>query len=254
MEVDLSKITTNGHTLLMAYDQGLEHGPEDFLASKESMKPGFVLDLAVKANFNGIILQKGIAEKYYPSSQNKIPLIVKLNGKTKLKKGDPLSTQVCSVKEAKELGAIGVGYTIYLGSEFESKMLAQFGKIEQEAEKQGLIVIAWMYPRGEAVKNPKSEKTITYAARTGLELGADFVKVNYPGSIKALSRVVKVAGKTKVLVSGGKKLTQEKFFVRVKDILTSGAAGLAVGRNIWQAKTPLKVARAVEKIVHHSSS
>ncbi|MEA3378658.1 MAG: fructose-bisphosphate aldolase, partial [Nanoarchaeota archaeon] len=76
-----------GKSLLLAYDQGLEHGPTDF--NDKNIDPDYIMDIAIKGKFNGIILQKGIAEKYY---QGKIPLILKLNGKTKFLKGDPLST------------------------------------------------------------------------------------------------------------------------------------------------------------------
>lgn len=230
--------------LLLAYDQGLEHGPIDF--NNKSIDPSYIIDLAQKANFDGIILQKGIAEKYW---NNQLPLIIKLNGKTRLAQGEPLSIQVCSVKEAKELGAIAVGYTIYIGSEYEPAMLKEFGRIEQEAEELGLAVIAWMYPRGRAVKEPNSSETIAYAARVGLELGADYVKINYPGSIKALHWAIQSAGKTGVLVAGGSKLAEAQFLRRAKDIKSAGAAGLAVGRNVWQAKEPLKIAQALREIV-----
>ena len=229
--------------LLLAYDQGMEHGPEDF--NQENINPEFVLDIAQKAKFDAIIFQKGIAEKYW---DNQVPLIIKLNGKTKLRKGEPISTQVCSVKEAKDLGAIGIGYTIYLGSEHESKMLEEFGRIEQEAEKLDLSVIGWMYPRGKGVKNPTDPKIIAYAARAGLELGADYVKINYPGAVKDLAWAVKSAGKTKVLVSGGNKLSNQEFIKLAKNIKSAGCAGMAVGRNIWQSKNALKIAKLLREI------
>ncbi len=83
----------NGKGLLLAYDQGFEHGPStDF--NEKNIDPNYVLDIAVKGQFTGVVLHKGIAEKYYNS---KIPLIIKLNGKTSLPKGEPISSQVCSV-------------------------------------------------------------------------------------------------------------------------------------------------------------
>src|SRR5436190_20627845 len=82
----------NGKGLLLAYDQGFEHGPStDF--NEKNIDPNYVLDIAVKGQFTGVVLHKGIAEKYYNS---KIPLIIKLNGKTSLPKGEPISSQVCS--------------------------------------------------------------------------------------------------------------------------------------------------------------
>ena len=95
----------DGRSMLLAYDQGLEHGPSsDF--NDRNIDPAFVMDLAVKGGFNGVVFQKGIAEKFY---DGKVPLIVKVNGKSGLVKGDPVSRQVCSVDYAVSLGAKGIG-------------------------------------------------------------------------------------------------------------------------------------------------
>ena len=125
MQIDLNGITKNGKALFLAYDQGMEHGTTDF--DEENVDPEKVLRIADSGFFTGVILQKGIAEKYYVGGGFKVPLIVKLNGKTNLVKDeDPYSPQVCSVKEALSYGASAVGYTIYIGSEFESKMIEEF--------------------------------------------------------------------------------------------------------------------------------
>ena len=163
---------------LLAYDQGFEHGPVDF--NDENVDPQFIIDIANKTEvFTGIIFQEGLAEKYKAN----IPLIVKLNGKTRLRPDeDPYSPQLCTVAKAVELGAKSVGYTIFVGSEHEAKMMQEFSAIEDEAHKNNLNVIAWMYPRGKSVKGQETSKDIVaYAARLGLELGADYVKVPYTG-------------------------------------------------------------------------
>ncbi|MGI5825916.1 MAG: class I fructose-bisphosphate aldolase [Patescibacteria group bacterium] len=248
MRVDLSKITKDGKALLLAYDQGMEHGPTDF--NDENVDPQKILDIAESGFFTGVIFQKGIAEKYYSPQINKVPLIVKLNGKTNLVKDeDPYSPQVCSVEEAIGLGASAVGYTIYVGSEFESKMVEEFGRIEQEAEEAGIPVIAWMYPRGRNVADEKDPKVIAYAARVGLELGADMVKVNWPGDTESFRWVVESAGKTKVVVAGGSKESLDEFLLKTREILDAGGIGLAVGRNVWQAEDPLEVAERIAKVI-----
>jgi class I fructose-bisphosphate aldolase len=248
MSVDLSKITKDGKALLLAYDQGMEHGPTDF--NDENVDPQKILEIAESGFFTGVIFQKGIAEKYYSPQTNKVPLIVKLNGKTNLVKDeDPYSPQVCSVEEAIGLGASAVGYTIYVGSEFESKMVEEFGRIEQEAEEAGIPVIAWMYPRGRNVADEKDPKVIAYAARVGLELGADMVKVNWPGDTESFRWVVESAGKTKVVVAGGSKESLDEFLLKTREILDAGGIGLAVGRNVWQAEDPLEVAERIAKVI-----
>lgn len=245
--IDLSKITTNGKAVYLAYDHGIEHGPKDLTG--ESIDPGYILDLAVSGGYNAIVLQKGVAEKYYASYKDKIPLILKLNGKSRLVAGESISTQVCSVNEAVELGALAVGYTIYLGSEHESVMFKEFGKIEEEAHKNNLAVIGWMYPRGKAVKDESSPEITAYAARVGLELGADMVKIKYCGSKECFEKAVEAAGKTKVVLSGGVKVSDEEFLEVVRNIMAAGAIGVAVGRNVWQKENALEITKELKEII-----
>lgn len=245
---NLEKLTTNGKAIYLAYDHGVEHGPVDLVG--KSIDPKYVLDIAIDGNYNAIVLQKGVAEKYYQGYKDKIPLIVKLNGKSHLVEGEPLSRQVCSVDEAIDLGAVGVGYTIYLGSQHESEMLREFGKIEEEAREKGLIVLAWVYPRGKAVKNDKSPEITAYAARMALEMGADIAKIKYCGSTECFKRAVESAGKTKVVLSGGAKTKDPKDFLEVmKNVMEAGAMGVAVGRNVWQSENPLEITREIRKII-----
>lgn len=249
-KVKISRITTNGKSLVLAYDHGLEHGPTDF--SGKSVDPSYILDIAKKGGYNGVILQKGVAEKYY-NRKSHVPLIVKLNGKTNIYKGEPVSEQVCSVKEAAGIGAAAVGYTIYIGSAFEPRMFEEFGKIEEEAHRLGMPVIAWLYPRGKAVKKVTPE-LVAYAARVGLELGADFAKVIYTGSVGSFRNVVKSAGKCKVLCLGGRVVGDREFLELAHDVMAAGSAGMAVGRNIWQHRDPMKITKALKKIIFEGAN
>ncbi len=247
----MNSFLREGKGMLLAYDQGFEHGPSaDF--NDQNIDPSYIMDIAVKGDFTGVVFHKGIAEKYY---NGKVPLIVKLNGKTSLPKGEPVSTLVCSVEEAISLGAKGVGYTIYLGSANESVMLEEFGQVEEEAHEEGLPAIAWIYPRGEAVKNDTAPEIVAYAARAGLEMGADAVKIKYTGATDSFRWAVKAAGLSKVFMSGGPKApTDESFLTQVKGAMDAGATGLAVGRNVWQNADPLKIAASLRDIIFRNSS
>jgi fructose-bisphosphate aldolase, class I len=250
MEIDTSVIEKNGKVMLLAYDQGFEHGPVDF--NERNVDPEFVVKLSESGYFTGVIFQEGVAAKYYDKKEHKLPLVIKLNGKTSYQKGrDPLSLQLCTVEKAIELGAKGVGYTIYVGSEHEEKMMVEFSRIEDEAHKAGLTVIAWMYPRGKKVEGKENDKeTVAYAARLGMELNADFVKVPYTGDKESFEWVVKSAGKTGVLAQGGGKKGWEELEKEVKEIMSSGAKGLAIGRNVWQADNYLEIAEKLSKLVY----
>jgi class I fructose-bisphosphate aldolase len=241
----------DGKSMLLAYDQGLEHGPSaDF--NERNVDPSTIMEIAAKGMFDGIVFQKGVAERFY---DGKVPLIVKLNGKTSLPKGEPISKQVCSVEHAISLGAKGVGYTIYLGSGNEAEMFSEFGRIQEQAHERGIPAIAWIYPRGAAVQSDTSKEIVAYAARVGLELGADAVKIKYTGDSKTFSWAVKAAAGVRVFMSGGPKApTDEDFLRQVKGVIDAGATGLAVGRNVWQNQEPLQMAEMLRKIIFEGAS
>jgi len=258
----MDKFLRNGRGLLLAYDQGFEHGPSDFDA--KNVDPAYIIDVARRSQvFTGIILQKGIAERYYPRHQapgtgNQLPpLIIKLNGKTAFHQGEePFAPLVCTVAEAIELGASAVGYTVYVGSEYEAKMTRTLGDIVRECNHRRIPTIAWMYLRGKHISDPHDRQKLAYAARLALELGADAVKLqftlgdNQDQDIKDLVWIVQNAGKCKVFISGGSKIPDDQVLQLAKVVKTARAAGMAVGRNIWQRDNPIEFAKQVAEIIY----
>jgi len=271
------KIMPQGRAMILAYDQGFEHGPRDFLENPESRKMEYIMDIAKRGRFTGIVLHAGLAEKYEAEIRDsKVPLILKLNGKSEFyTEDDPYSPQLYSVEDALALGATAVGYTVYSGSKYEEEMNREFSKIIREAHSKGVPAIGWMYPRGKSLLDGESasktlklaleeqEKTnlaidetstiVAYGARIGLELGADIVKVKYTGSPESFQWVVQSASPTRVVMSGGSMTkTDEEFLSRVRDVLAAGAVGIAVGRNVWQRKDPLIISEKIHQIIFGS--
>ncbi|EKD53549.1 MAG: hypothetical protein ACD_61C00019G0015 [uncultured bacterium] len=245
--IDTTRIERNGKVMLLAYDQGFEHGPVDF--DKKSVDPTYIMEIAKNGYFTGVVFQEGVAAKYY-QKESGVPLIVKLNGKTSFQGEEPLSLQLCTVEKAAELGAIGVGYTIYVGSEKEEQMLVEFSKIEDEAHARGMIVIAWMYPRGRKVSGREADRdVVAYGARIGMELNADFVKVPYTGDSESFEWVVRAAGKTGVLAQGGKKVDWENLDAEISGAMQAGAKGIAIGRNVWQDPNPNEISKKLSEVV-----
>ena len=244
----------NGTAIFLPYDQGLEHGPRDFFANPAAGDPAYIVKLAVEGGFNGIAVQVGLAEKFYWDYAGEVPLVLKLNGKTEVPADDEaLSPLNASVEDAVRLGADAVGYTLYVGSPAQPQDFAQMRQVRADCEKAGLPLIVWAYPRGKYV-NEKGGKDsfymIDYAARTAAELGADVVKVNFPNPAKrdgvkseydaefteqqAVDAVVRSAGRSLVLLSGGEKAGDDEMLEKSRQSLEAGATGLIFGRNVWQ--------------------
>ena len=244
----------NGTALFLPYDQGLEHGPRDFFANPAAGDPKYVIRLALEGGFNGVVLQVGLAEKFYWDFAGELPLVLKLNGKTDIPPdGVALSPVQASVADAVRLGADAVGYTLYVGTPAQEQDFAQYRQVRADAERLGMPLIVWAYPRGSAIEGKGGKNSfyaVDYAARVAAELGADLVKVNFPHPEKqtgvpgeysatfstqeAIDAVVRSAGRTMVLVSGGAKAGDEAMFDKARQSMEAGATGLIFGRNVWQ--------------------
>jgi len=268
----------NGMALILPIDHGLEHGPRDFFANPESLDPAYQLKLAEKGGFSAIVFHIGLAAKYLKEYAGNVPLILKLNGKTSIPSdAQAFSPQTASVEDAVRLGADAVGYTLYVGSPAQDRDFVQFAKIREEAERFGMPLIVWSYPRGEAVEakgGRDSLYAVDYATRVANELGADMVKINVPEYVKekshlypkpydalqldmekSLEKVIRSAGKTLVLISGGAKISDDELLQRVRMSLEAGATGLVFGRNLWQREfeKTLEITEKIKKVMREIS-
>ncbi len=235
--------------MLFAGDQRMEHMNDDFFGRgihSDDSDPEHLFRIAKRGRIGGFATQIGLISKYgmdYP----KLPYIVKLNSKTDVVPSnikDPQSAllatieQVLAIKKRGKLNILGVGYTIYPGSEHEVEAFEQASWLISEAHKHGLIFVLWAYPRGRMIKNERDSHLIAGAAGIANCLGADFVKVNYPdkrfGSRpELLHEAVSAAGRTGLVCAGGSKKAPRLFLQDLHDQIHIGRAiGNATGRNI----------------------
>jgi DhnA family fructose-bisphosphate aldolase class Ia len=256
-----------GRLMLFACDQKIEHLNDDFYGegiSPDDAEPEHLFRIATQGVVGIMAAQRGLVARYgadYPD----INYLVKINSKTHLVKTaqeDPASLDMYDVSAVLDLvdwgvNVVGVGYTIYLGSEYESAMLGQAGQLVADAHSQGLLCVLWIYPRGKAVTDEKSAAIIAGAAGVGLCLGADFVKVNPPKatddatSAELLQQACKACGRTNLVCAGGSTVDARTFLTQLwEQIHVGGAKGNATGRNIHQRglDEAVRLTRAISAI------
>jgi len=263
----------SGRLMLFAGDQKIEHLNDDFYGegiAADDGDPEHLFKIASQAEIGVFATQLGLISLYandYPD----IPYLVKLNSKTNLVKTaqqDPLSTQMIDVRQVAEfkkntgLNILGVGYTLYLGSEHENAMIREAAQAVFWAHHHGLVTVLWIYPRGKAVKDEKSPELIAGATGVAATLGSDFVKVNYPKkegqkSAEIFKQAIRAAGRTKVVCAGGSSMEPKAFLQQLHDqIFVSGTSGNATGRNIHQKplEEAVRLANAVTAITIYGKS
>jgi fructose-bisphosphate aldolase/2-amino-3,7-dideoxy-D-threo-hept-6-ulosonate synthase len=112
-------------------------------------------------------------------------------------------------------------------------------------------ILGMMYPRGEKITNENSPDVVNVAARAGAELGMDIVKTNYTGDVDSFREIVKGIP-VPVIIAGGPKMdtTRDVFEMIYDAVHEAGAAGVAMGRNVFQAENPRQMVHAICRIVH----
>lgn len=256
------KLGGTGKLLILPVDQGMEHGPaRSFATNPEAYDPHYHYKIAIDAGLSAYAAPLGALECGAFTYGDQIPTILKLNNATCL--NDVKNQAITgSVKEAVRLGCIGIGYTIYPGSDYCYEQIDILQGLIREAKEAGLIAVVWSYPRGGPFLEKADETAIdvcAYAAHIAAQLGAHIIKVKPPSDHICLGAAKKVyeeqeidistlakrtehvmqsafAGRRLVLFSGGEQTSEENLFNTFQSLSNGGASGAIIGRNTFQRK------------------
>jgi class I fructose-bisphosphate aldolase len=247
-----------GNLVILPVDQGFEHGPEkSFAANPLGYDPHYHFQLAIDAKLSAFAAPLGMLQAGASEFAGQIPLILKVNHSNSLNKSSIDQAVISSVETALQLGCIGIGFTVYPGSDHFMEMIEELSYLAEEARKYGLLVVVWSYARGPELG--KDDETamdvISYAAHMVCLSGAHIVKVKLPTAhlkdksldkaymnINDLSERVKYVvrscfnGKRLVVFSGGATKNDDELYNEIKAIKSGGGTGSIIGRNGFQRK------------------
>ncbi|MGB9844877.1 2-amino-3,7-dideoxy-D-threo-hept-6-ulosonate synthase [Methanothermobacter tenebrarum] len=234
-----------GRTVIVPMDHGVSIGPVPGLLDMTK-----IIDQVATGGANAVLIHKGIVVTGHRGYGRDIGLIVHLSASTSLGPDPNNKVLVTSVEKALKLGADAVSVHVNVGSETEPEMLIKLGTVAETCDEWGMPLIAMMYPRGKKIEDEHDPEVVKLAARAGAELGADIIKTNYTGDPDTFKEVVEGCPVPVVIAGGPKVETEEELLQMVKDSVEAGGAGVAIGRNIFQAESPENMTRAIAAIVH----
>lgn len=235
----------SGRILVVALDHAIGWG---ILPGIEKIEE--TLDLVVRGGADAVTMLKGSAERCFERHAGQIALIMKCT--TFSPYHSTYDAPVGSVKDALLLGADAIAMGVTIGSDRQSELLRNLGRLTSEATAMGLPVIAHIYPRGGLIAAEEKYRVekVAYAARTAMELGVDIVKTYYTGAVESFARVVEVASPAWVVLSGGPKMdSQLDLFRMTSDAMRAGAAGVTYGRNVWQQREPVTMLEILGRLI-----
>ena len=243
MKNRLSKIISpkTGKTVMLAVDHGYFQGPTTGLRTpKESLAP--LLPYA-----DSLFVTRGILRNCIDPNAN-IPIFLRVSGGPSILGELSNEDITTSMKEALRLNAVGVGLSIFVGAKNEDRTISNLGRLVNEAEEYGIPVLAITAVGKEMARDARY---LGLAARIAAEMGAHMVKTYY--CEKDFDKVVEGCP-VPVVIAGGKKIPERDALQMARNAIDEGAAGVDMGRNIFQSDNPVGMIKAVRSVVHENKS
>lgn len=219
--------------LVVPLDHQVTAGP---ITTGNSLGP--LVDQLTGNGADAIVLHKGnlrhVADHWFTHTS----LIVHLSASTVHAPDPDAKCLVTGVGEALRLGADAVSVHVNLGAHDEQHQIADLASVGESCDQWNVPLLAMVYPRGPQIDDPQDPSLVAHAVTLASELGADLVKTTYAGSVGAMADITRDCP-IPVIVAGGPRLhTAGEVLSYVDEVVHAGAAGLAMGRNIFQAPEP----------------
>jgi len=207
---------------------------------------------AIAGGANVLMLGRGVAKTAVQHFRRDTSLALMLTASAGGRPGGAVITPIGSVKEALRLGADAVVVYVALAGDNEAEAITYVSQIGETCETLGMPFIAEAeYPNAYQSLTDMSEafgpEYLIRNARLCAELGADIVKVNWPGDQKSFGEIVRASGRP-VVLAGGSLITDEELLNRMALAREVGAVGCSVGRNIFQHQRPEAITRAISRV------
>ncbi|WP_433623720.1 2-amino-3,7-dideoxy-D-threo-hept-6-ulosonate synthase [Halomicrococcus sp. NG-SE-24] len=242
----LDRIGRDGRYVVVPMDHGITLGAVRGLKDIEG-----TIDAVTRGGADAVLTQKGIAPRVH-DNKNDAGYVVHLNASTTIGPDTNDKRATGTVEEAIRAGADAVSFHINVGSDHEPDQITELAEVSEAANRLGVPVLAMSYARGPGVDEHDAE-SLGHAVRLAEELGADLVKTAYSQDSESFEHVVE-STRLPVLIAGGEPEGDRATLDAVRGAMDAGAAGVSIGRSVFQHDDPEAIAQAVASVVHDDRS
>jgi len=245
MKNRLSKlIQPDGHCFFLPIDHGYFQGPTRCLEEPaKTIKP-------LLPYCDALFVTRGVLRSCVDPVKSK-PIILRVSGGTSMAGKDLANEGITtSIEEIIRLDVAAVGISVFVGSDYERQTLLNLATLVNQCEKYGIPVMAVTAVGRETEK--REARYLGLACRIAAELGAKVVKTYW--CEKDFDKVVKGCPVPVVMAGGPKCETELEVLEFVYDGMQSGSIGINLGRNVWQGKHPVAMAKALRAVIHEKAN
>ncbi|MEU5882068.1 2-amino-3,7-dideoxy-D-threo-hept-6-ulosonate synthase [Spirillospora sp. NPDC047279] len=241
----LGRRSPDGRLMVVPLDHSVTDGPIRTAASFD----GLIGTLA-ESGVDAVVLHKGTARHVDPRWFTDMSLIVHLSASTAHAPDPDAKYLVSSIETALRLGADAVSVHVNVGSREEAAQVADLARVAESCDHWNLPLLAMMYARGPQIGDPRDPELLAHAGTLAADLGADIVKLPHPGTGQGVADLVRACPVPVVLAGGPPVDDIAEVRERVLEAVRAGAAGVAMGRNVFQAERPGEIAREIADLLH----
>jgi class I fructose-bisphosphate aldolase len=181
------RLAGTGYVSILPVDQGIEHSAgASFAPNPLYFDPENIVKLAIEGGCNGVASTLGVLGSVARKYAHKIPFLLKLNHNEFISYPNSFDQiRFASVKQGFDMGAVGVGATIYFGSEESKRQLQEITEMFQHAHELGMFTVLWCYLRNAAFKTKEADYHLAadltgQANHLGVTIEADIIKQKLP--------------------------------------------------------------------------
>ena len=225
-----------GRTVMLAVDHGYFLGPTSGLED-----PAKTIEPLVKYA-DCLMLTRGVLRSSVDTSVD-VPIMLRVSGGTSVLGNLADEGTTVSIRDAIRMNVSGVAMSIFVGPELERKSLLGLADLINEAQEYGIPVLA-VTAVGKEMN--RDARYLSLACRIAAELGAHVVKTYYCDDFEKVVKTCPVP----VVIAGGKKIPEREAVELAYNAVSRCAAGVDMGRNIFQSEHPVAMIKTVREIVH----
>ncbi len=208
-------------------------------------RPRAIVEAVIKGGANALLISPGFFREVVPLVPTSVGVVLRVSLTGGLSQEGTQETPIASLETALRMDADAIAVSVFFGRAGDIEIYRWLAALVDAGQRYEMPVVAEMMPPGDRYYEPEA---IAHAARIGMEIGADVVKTNYSGDVESFEQVVKAAP-VPIIVAGGPSQGEDSSTVdMVHEIVAAGAAGVAIGRRVWQADNP----RAVTAQIHQA--
>jgi DhnA family fructose-bisphosphate aldolase class Ia len=238
----------DGRTVVVALDHGGVAGPLEGIE-----EPVRVFNECVDGGADALLATRGFVKATAGLWRRSTSLILKLTGGFTVLGGTFEEELISSPEAALFFGASAAAVTVKFGHPREGEFIRQASLTADACVRGGLPLLVEVLPSAADGKN-NTAGAERLAARAAQEIGADLVKIAYNGDPDGFHRLVKGCPAPVLILGGERKKNLEDLFTAIHEALDAGAAGVAMGRSLWQQGRTQAMVEAVVGLVHKSWS